>query len=259
MAIILPDIEISEEELKTIIININNYDHGSEGMIIKGQDKRSFRKIFDDFGLTSEKTEKTLENKLNKLNKLYQIENFDNDVKIKNTVSCNGKLVGYDMVSDKINYPYTVVPLLKNDKIKFLKRIKKKLEYFHRLGIVFGDVKSDNILIDKRHKNISFCDLDNIQIYEHPIDLYNVHIFKFQNEDHLLDKSVDYYMYNLLLLNELLYEHYDYEHILTKIQKDIDTDIYSNLFNENGIVNIKKMVNIKKKYNGRYLIDNLKK
>lgn len=263
MSRILRDIKISEKELNYILSNCDGNDHGSEGIIIKQDDKRNVRKIFfDHFGLlypTEEKTGRIRENKLSKLDKLYQINNFDNDVKVSNSVSCNGKLVGYDMVSDKINYPYVTAPLLRDEKIKFLKQIKKKLEYFHGLGIVFGDVRNGNILIDKRKKNISFCDLDNIQIDRNPIDLINRYIIDFPNKDLLVDKKADYYMYNLLLLNELLYEHYDYEHILKKISSNLDFDKDIDLFNETGITNIKKMVNVKNKYTGGYLIDNLKK
>lgn len=255
---ILPDVKISNEELNHILFNFNNYDHGSEGVIVKQNNKRNVRKIFyKESSIFDE--EKTHENKLNKLSKLYQIENFDNDVRISNTVSCNGKLVGYDMVSNKINYPFVIAPLLREEKIKFLKQIKKKLEYFHSLGIVFGDVRVGNILIDKRNKNISFCDLDNIQIDNNPIDLFPYYICSFEDENHLVDKKVDYYMYNLLLLSELLYEHYDYEHILEKLSSSVDLEKEKSIFNDSGIMNIKKMVNVKNRYTGGYLFDNLKK
>ncbi len=263
MAKILPDIKITEEELEAIRLDRNNDDYGSEGLIIKGDNKRRVRKIFyDNFGMifvTQEEVEKVSQNKLKKLQKLYQIKSFDNDVKIQNTISCNNRLVGYDMVSQKINYPYKTAPIPKEEKIKFLKQVKKKLEYFHSMGIVYGDVKADNILIDKRNKSISFCDLDNIQIDENPIDMYNKHIYNFQDENRLLDKNTDYYMFNLLLLNELLYEHYDYEYMIRRLKKDVEMKQFHNIFNEKGMENIKKLVNVKKKYNGRYLIDNLKK
>lgn len=260
MARILQDVKITEQELQYFMTKTNEYNHGSEGIIIRQNDKRKVRKIFhQNFGKSAtdiENIEKISENKLRKLEKLYQISNFDNDVKIINTVSCDERLVGYDMISEKINYPYTNNELSKEEKIKFLKQIKKKLEYFHSLGIVYGDVRPENILIDKRNKHISFCDLDNIQIDQNPIDLFHYCICHFQNEDSLIDESIDRYMYNLLVLNEMFYEHYDYFHLSEKVKNDsIDIDE----LNDKGKINIKKMRNVQHKYMGGYLIDNLKK
>ena len=55
-------------------------------------------------------------------------------------------------------------PLTTEEKISYLRRIKLILNYFKRNGIIFADLKCDNILINRETGKIKFCDMDSIQI-----------------------------------------------------------------------------------------------
>lgn len=137
-----------------------------------------------------------------------------NDVKILSSLSYEGRLVGYDMTYDENAVDLLTVELPILEKVFYWIMAQQKLEYFHELGIVFGDVKSNNILINPKKKSLSFCDLDNIQMGNYPMDCCSDYLISFADDDGFVPEEVDRYMYNLMLLSELEQTSKGYDEVL---------------------------------------------
>lgn len=219
----LPNINLTRKEYELYLYGNDIFNRGSEGHIYQLDNCGTFRKIFcDEYLLDS-----IYENKLSKLSLLYQISDFENDVKIRNSLSCEGKLVGYDMVSSTILSSYSEFSFLPKVQIEILQKIKEKLEIFHRLDIVYGDIKQDNILVNPNTLDISFCDLDNIQIQDKPIDFYNMYVSIFEKNNGLFSENVDRYMFNLLYFSEYYFPKTSYYDIINDMACGIDLDEFS--------------------------------
>lgn len=93
-------------------------------------------------------------------------------------------LIGYED-KKKEGYYCELVKHLKNykdfDYLQFLKDKKQLLEYiiqadeaiqrFHKMGLILGDIKNDNIMIDY-HGNVRFIDTDNWMYNDYGFDVY---------------------------------------------------------------------------------------
>ena len=93
-------------------------------------------------------------------------------------------LVGYEDMK-KEGYYYNLVKPLKNykdfDYLQFLKDTRQLLGYiiqadeaiqrFHKMGIILGDIKGDNIMIDC-NGNVRFVDTDNWMYNDYGFDVY---------------------------------------------------------------------------------------
>lgn len=93
-------------------------------------------------------------------------------------------LVGYED-KKKEGYYYNLVKPLKNykdfDYLQFLKDMRQLLGYiiqadeaiqrFHKMGIILGDIKGDNIMIDC-NGNVRFVDTDNWMYNDYGFDVY---------------------------------------------------------------------------------------
>lgn len=245
----LPNEKIEKNELYSYYQNDINL-LGSEGIVLLSKDSLISRKIFHEAIIDESFIG---ENKLNKLQLLYQIKDFLQDIKILKTISCEGKFVGYDTIS---KYPHQRITTPDKEKIiKYLKQTKKLLDYFHSQDIVFGDVKKSNILLSKETNICSFCDLDNIQIKNFPIDTFNKYIFDFIRERNLVSLDADVYMHNLLVLQMLFYENEDYSFIIDKLLFTPET--IEKYFTKEAEKDIICMQEHFLDYKGGYLIDNL--
>lgn len=216
---------------------------GKEGFVICNRKKGIARKLF------GEETS-NLDNKLRKLEKLYQLNDFENDIQIIRTISCEGKLCGYDMTTNE-KLKHLGEGVSKKELIWYLDLIPQKLKQFHELGIVYGDTTDSNILINPEKHTVSFCDLDNMQVGEYAIDLFPTVLRPFCNEALLVDRKIDAYMYNLLLLNQLDSYYDGYQEIL----RQLENGYQPNYLEKRATPILQKMVNASSVnyYDGTYL------
>lgn len=261
MTKILPNIVVSKEELDFIKKNSNRYLSGAEGLIIRQADKRIVRKFFlpeicEEHELNPDDQEKLRESKLNKVIKLGTMSDLKNEVQVAATLTTeNGTFIGYEMTSPDILYPLDTNPLLQSEKLEYLKILKQRLLNFHDHGVLIGDIKDSNILINRDSGIICFCDLDNAQIGLYPIDLMNYSIQRFADENGYIQEGADAYMFNVLTLNQIVYPHIDYREVIEKL-KNAKPD-------ESTHPEVKKILKKMKKnntqYDGGYIIDYLRK
>ena len=258
MAKTLPDITLSKDGLMYIKENLNQYHSGCEGIIIKGEDPRIVRKIFlydidETYTKPRKQVEKMRQNKLKKIQILGTMHQLKNDLRVTRTISHEGIFMGYEMISSYPQYPLDTNPLYVENIIPYLKRLRDILEDYHKHGIVFGDVKANNILQNQEFDIISFCDVDNIQIGNLPIDLPNFSIQRFQDENGIVNEAVDHYMFNLLTLSELFYGSTFYKNVEEKIRKGNFPDG----LNQESYKILTKMAECKTKCPTGYIIDNI--
>lgn len=258
MAKTLLDITLSKDELMYIKENLNQYHSGCEGIIIKGEDPRIVRKIFlydidEAYTKPRKQVEKMRQNKLKKIQILGTMHQLKNDLRVTRTISHEGIFMGYEMISSYPQYPLDTNPLYVENIIPYLKRLRDILEDYHKHGIVFGDVKANNILQNQEFDIISFCDVDNIQIGNLPIDLPNFSIQRFQDENGIVNEAVDHYMFNLLTLSELFYGSTFYKNVEEKIKKGNFPDG----LNQESYKILTKMAECKTKCPTGYIIDNI--
>lgn len=211
---ILRNIEIRREVLETYIF----VNRGAESIVLKEPNSNKVLKLFSPDIDGEENQKNIMENKFDKLIKLYNRQLKYLTLPI-NTVSCEGEFVGYEMNYCTDNEEFLLAPLYTEEKIEILKRIKEILEYFYRWDVIYGDLKSDNILINRKSGNITFCDIDNVQIQNNPMDLYPTELTNYYKKCGNFDKRVHSYMHNLLTLSELDNRGRPYREVVKKIQQ----------------------------------------
>lgn len=255
---VLSNIKLSREEYDYLVNKAHFFDYGSEAHIIRDGDyvMKLFRKNFGHELVNDDEIESIRENKHQKIKILHGMKTFDNEFRPLATYSYNGKFVGYK--GKYLDLPNLGdISLNKEEKIHYLKLIRNKLALFHELGIVYGDVKFDNILIDTANRGkIIFVDIDNMKVLDHQIDMPNSFATDFLRKYGFVDKTLDSYMMNFLTIEQLINEcfTYDYEDILNMLEVgfiplEVDCKKNKKL--------IREMVYVTEKYSGQYLIDNL--
>lgn len=128
----LSNIELSSEEYNYLVNEANFFDYGSESHIIRDDEYviKLFRKNFGHEFVSDEEIEEIRENKLQKINFLHNMKKFQNRFRPLATYSYQGKFVGYK--GKYIDLPLLDdIPLMKEEKIHYLRLIKEKLELFH--------------------------------------------------------------------------------------------------------------------------------
>lgn len=242
--IMLKNKSITEEEK-------NYYEHhymdfGTESIIYRSG-PNSVIKIWKDKIISDEKKE-------NKKSKIVRIDrkNILYIPKILQTISLDGICIGYETSYDEWNMSMLIAPLDRKDKIKYLKKTKEILAYFYSEGIIYSDVKNDNILINQKTGNISFCDMDNTRVEELPTDLPTYYTRKFVTEYGQEDDKLHSYVHNLFTLAEISGDN------PVTVTEGIGLGNYDNLVGEEGKVLLKEMNKITSTYSGKYLIDFVK-
>ena len=171
---------------------------------------------------------------------------------IISTYSLDDVCIGYEMSYDEDDIPMLIAPLDKSGKLKVLKKMKEILHYFADEGVIYPDIKDDNILINYRTGNITFCDMDNSKVDSLPRDIYPHYAANFFKRYGQEDIALHSYMLNLYTLTELTDTWQD-EAIMR-----IGTGEYQDMFTEKGKVILKQMKKVTPQYNGEYLIDYIK-
>lgn len=178
--------------------------HGEEGSIFKYGNKKAI-KLFDSF-MEREK----LPYKFTKIEELARIKD-------KNFCFPEGlagyldlKKEGYYMnfVTPMEKYPnFTQLAVLKDMKkiFEYVLIADKAIERIHKKGIVIGDIKGDNILIDKCGE-VKFIDTDNYAYLDYDYDLTPCRSkwYKQVYNKEISGKDNDIFVYTMLVLNYFL-------------------------------------------------------
>lgn len=189
----IPNIELSEKQVYELL-GKNKVFSGGEAVICESNSPFSLYKIFYDH----ERILPIGVNKLEKINELYR-KQLDYSVKPLATISLNDVIIGYEMSSDFQLESYKLYQLSEDELLYFLKQTKYILEYFSNQGIIYGDIDPRNILFNRKTGEIQFCDMDNIQIGDYPMDKIPCGLTHY-NLVRGIDAGVHSFMHNIMTL-----------------------------------------------------------
>lgn len=240
------NIEITTDML--FELNKNRLSNGIESYIYK-LDSDYIYKILK----TPNKEE--LENKLAKIVKLQKLGISFLTTPIA-TLSYQNEFIGYQMAYDENDLNWSQIDMSKDEKVRYLKQLKDKLFILEEYGILYIDIKKENILINKATGNLKLCDIDSVQIGNLKADMFRYVATYLRGDDLLFDSSIHAFMHNIYTLDVLE----DIDSIYFQEDLNILSDIQPlKSFNEQQKPIIENMVKLKKKeICNRYLIDNLR-
>ena len=238
----MPNITLTIDEF--FDMEDQEFAHGGEAVIFRTEKPNTLYKFFKDHNRNYIDMS---ENKFKKILELYKL-NLESAVRPLSTISVNGHLVGYEMTYNPDSVTLKNSGFDRQQKIAVLKRTKEILEYFRTQDITYGDVKSNNILIDRKTGNIEFCDMDNIRIGENPIDITDYEL-DFYLKNGGLEEHIDAYMHSLMTLEAL-------QLCLDDINENPKT--FSQHFQKKSIPIIKTLIN-PQDYRGEYISQYIKK
>lgn len=244
----MPNLELAEEDID-FLFNDRRFDYGGESIICKGNRKNTAYKIF--VYPTSDEPTEMLDNKLEKIKRQYNTP-LEYSVSPLRTITLFSELIGYEMTYDEDDIPLLDAFLTKEQLLESLKKTRNILDYYHSKDIIYGDIKDDNILINKKTGEIKFCDMDNIHMQDLPIDVMSQELADFFEEHQKADVIADHYMHNILTLYKLSYQKNDNEQIAKMIRQGTITELPTD--EEKAKCIIKQMKNLST-YRGGYLID----
>ena len=210
----IPRINLTRREYEKLIRS-SHFNDGAESVICKTPQKDTLYKLFDYE--TEWDPELAYQNKKEKIIRLYN-NPISYSVLPISLIDVDGIFAGYEMTYDRKDVAVSQLDLTFEQKISYLEKVRKILTYYERLGIVYGDIKSHNTLINRRTGQVKFCDIDNINIGDNPIDVMTEELFDFTDERDSIDSMADIYMYNLLTLEQIAYPGETYGDILAKLR-----------------------------------------
>ena len=242
----LRNIKLTREEV--LILRSKRFDFGGESVIAKSDSPDMIFKLYRE-SVTPEERE-------NKHKKLELVT----DRKIKfiaqpqAVLTSEGQIVGHAFDYDIDDMPMFIAPLSVKDKLFYFRQIKMILNYFRRNGIIFADLKCDNILINPKTGRLRFCDIDSIQIDDLKTSIHEDYLSQFFR-DGMVDERIHVYLHNLMLLVELLVDQSsDAEDAL----ETIDLERVRKAFNLECQKIIETIVKRKSNYHDLFLIDGIK-
>lgn len=245
----LPNRELTLDEFFTISDEAI-FAKGGESVICRTDKKDTLFKFFvDRFGNFIDMSD----NKLQKIIALYQM-NLSHSVHPVSTITVGKYLVGYEMSYNPNAIEFKKARLESERKIEILERTKCILEYFASKDIVYGDVKSNNILLDQQTGEIEFCDMDNIQLGEYSMDLVVEYVQPFKKCGKI--ELADAYNHNLMSLQQLGFPN-DYP-MFKEVLQALVREIYPASFTKEAIPIFESMT-LPRKFNGEYAIQYVKK
>lgn len=210
----LPTIELNAKE----ILELEIINGGEEAVITKSHRPGTLYKMFDYDFLPDDELDEIYVNKENTLNYIFNMPNLEYSVLPLSRIVSYGEFIGYEMTYDSKDISLESALLCENDKIKALRRIQFILEYYFGRGIIYADVRSDNILINRLTKAIKFCDIDNVLVKSSKLDLLPKEAWEFIEKKEHIDSTVSMYMYNLLVFEQLAYHGENYQEILKTLK-----------------------------------------
>jgi hypothetical protein len=236
----IPNINLNKEQLHYLLVN-NKIFSGCEAIICESDNPYTLYKLFWNYNNQSPMPE----NKVKKIELLYKMQ-LEHSIRPVSTISYNDMIIGYEMTTDDNFQSYELFHLDRNELIYFLEKTKKILEYFTNNGIIYGDVETRNILLNRNTGEIRFCDMDNVQIRNYKMDKIPD---KLANYEMLrgIDYDVHPFMHNIMTMEAYqLYLYYSSNMDIHKVFKYPSQKI------------IKSMKD-PKEFNGKYLIKYKKK
>ena len=211
----MPNINLTPEEYK-MMVDYCRLERGGEGIICKGMRPDTLYKIFVEYDTTTPTG--LSDNKFKKIVALHE-NRIENSVQPLSTISLNGDIIGYEMTYDEDDISFDKMFLFRRQLIRALKETSEILKYFASQDITYGDVKANNILINRKTKKAKFCDMDNIRYKEYPIDLLSDHVDSFITLPGDLEEKADAYMHNLMTLQMLNSPNLTYDEILYQLSE----------------------------------------
>lgn len=251
----LPNIDIPKQDLKKIIEH--PFDFGGEALICHGYDNNTLYKIFSDCKKRSSFSFHHLgeistmpDSKFQKIKMLYEMQ-LPNSVIPVASITYNRELIGYEMTYDKDDVPLSRPKNYENraEIIRQGLQSQEILEMFSRRGVVYGDVATRNILFNLRTAKLKFCDMDNAQIGYLPIEAKDYFLDNYIFERKGVDSTVDAYMHNIMIMNQLGVELYDCL---------LSDDYFLEEFDEKALPILEGMRDIPN-FNGEYAVQYVKK
>lgn len=248
----LPNIELSDEEL---LYYKNNYcDFGSESIISKGENNQIY-KIWKTAEIEStDKRLALLDRKLRKVISYYKLKPKYCTLPTT-TLTNRGICIGYGMENLADADILLISPLDRDERIEVLKKMPAILNCFSDQGIIYGDIKNDNILINRKTGSITFCDIDNSKIEEFSMEVYPQELENFITQYGQEDEKIHAYMHNLLTLEQLDNEVCSHHEVIEKMKRNQ----YDDFVVESGKTLLKQMKRITPQYQKEYIINHVKK
>lgn len=248
----LKNIELSDEEVAYYIDNY--FDYGSESTIYKASNHQAYKIWRDDSALSKEKVRARNERKMQKIIR-YHRKQIDYITQPLATLSNHGNCIGFAMDYSPDDDILLISPIERDERLEILRSLPEILDYFYNEGIIYGDIKNDNILVNRKTKSITFCDIDNSKVEDLPMDIQPEELESFIANYGQEDDKIHAYMHNLLTLEQLDDEVCMYEEVIEKISQNE----YHGLVAEPGKVLLKEMKKITPQYSGEYIVNYIKK
>lgn len=250
----IPNIALTSSEFDEILDLQSFNREGGEAIICEsGKNNSLYKLCYDNY---TQEVIPLSDNKFRKILTLYEM-NLEHSVKILSTISVNGCLFGYEMSYNHLDIALNKTTLNRKQTIEVLKQSSEILKYYSRHSIIYGDVKRDNILINRKTGKVTFCDMDNIQIDSLPIDVKGRELSHFLNQYGRMDAKADSYMHNLLTLQQFGFpnQYTTLEGVIMTLENGV---IPEDTFTEEGQAIFHSMKD-PKNFNGQYAIQYVKK
>lgn len=241
----LDNIQLSKREVLRLREKKINY--GGESIIVRPDIPNTIFKLY-----RQSVSDKERENKHQKL-ELIDSKDIKFITKPQGVLTCEDRIVGHAYDYDRDDISFLLAPLSLEEKILSLRRIKMILNYLKRNGIIFADLKSDNILINPKTGKIKFCDMDSVQIDGLKTSIHEEYLLPLF-KDGMLDERVHVYLHNLMVIDELLTNTSD---SYIDALEEIDLEKVKRIFNRDCQKIIEYIVKRKSNYYDLYLIDGI--
>lgn len=202
----MEDIYFDKQEELIELGDFYYWTSGSEGLIYRIPDgrKNMLMKLFFEPNIgTFLWPDATIKNKEKKVQCLKAMA-LPNKVQVKGKIFLQNEFIGY-FLNEAMDYQdFCFNSFTTFQKLGFLKRLRNQLVRFHKLGIIYGDLKSNNVLAHYRNYRLGcLCDLDNMQIKDLPIDIKSNYVDEFLYQYGKVDEKLDWYVLNLLTLESI--------------------------------------------------------
>lgn len=190
----IPNIELNTDQINELI-TAYRITKGGEATICEGIKSGTIAKIFTSHGLIIPMGD----NKEKKVIELYNKQLEYSTIPVR-TISYKGQLVGYEMTTNPFYNTYKKFSLTIPEQKQLLLKSKEVLEYFQSKGIIYGDVELRNILFNKETGEVIFCDMDNTQVDDLPMDVRPSKLDGYYAAKSIIDDGVHPFMHNYLTL-----------------------------------------------------------
>ena len=206
-------------------------------------------------------------NKREKLEIISKSKCFSNEIKALDAGYENGKFSGYTMLESElspikakywINNKYdkkylkpSDEPLTIDDKIKYLKLLREKIDILNKHKIYIGNFNYDNFLVSNDMELMQLCDLDNFKIGNLDFDSKTDSVKKYESvikEDEI--GGLDSYCFNIFTL-AILYDRSNFT-ILRNLQ---DIELPRVLESEENYEILESIKKLNNSYKPKFLID----